>query len=244
MEPPSERFAVNDTCPANPAGPAPARVRPLDWMAALILALALNFVLFGLMPGLIDEEAPGPIFASKPQPVRILRMNRPVPMKKKRAVSQKPKKVRTRRPVQRHVAVNPPAAPENLTLNFELAPSVPVMATDISLPAMAEVSLPAFDPSHEFLPGDLDRQPRVRVQIPPVYPLHAKRRGIQGRVRVGFLVTDRGEVADIRILKAEPPGIFEASVRRCVSSWRFEPGRVAGKPVNTQVETTIRYELK
>lgn len=234
---------MNATCRARLSGPAPGTARPLDWIAALLLALALNLVLFGLMPGLIDEDTPGPISASMPQPVRILTMKRPAPITKKRTVPHKPEKTRTRLTAQRHVAVQPPAAPKNLRLDFELAPTLPSLNTDMPLPAMAEVSLPAVDLSREFLPGDLDRQPRPRVQVPPVYPLHAKRRGIEGRVRVSFRVTDRGEITDIRILTAEPAGIFETSVRRCLSSWRFEPGRVSGKPVNTRVETTILFEL-
>ena len=80
--------------------------------------------------------------------------------------------------------------------------------------------------------------------MPPVYPPSAKRRGIEGWVKVRFVVNPRGEVQDVSIVDAKPPGVFDDSVTRCVFGWRFQPGTVDGTPVSAWVETTVRFELE
>ena len=82
------------------------------------------------------------------------------------------------------------------------------------------------------------------AKVAPLYPLRARRRGIEGWVTVRFVVNEQGRVDEIDITAAEPEKIFDQSVMQCVSSWRFTPGKVAGVPVKTRVETTIRFELK
>ena len=77
----------------------------------------------------------------------------------------------------------------------------------------------------------------------PAYPYRARRLNLDGEVRVKFLVDDRGHVSDIRILEADPPDIFNSSVIRAVSTWRFVSGRVYGKPVATWVTTTIVFRM-
>ena len=67
--------------------------------------------------------------------------------------------------------------------------------------------------------------------------------GIQGWVKVRFIVTEQGTVNDISVIEAKPKNIFEHSVIRSLSSWRFTPGTVQGIPVKTLVKTTIRFEL-
>ncbi|MGM0404242.1 MAG: energy transducer TonB, partial [Thermodesulfobacteriota bacterium] len=80
-------------------------------------------------------------------------------------------------------------------------------------------------------------------RMPPVYPMNAKRRNIEGWVRVRFIVDKEGTVEDIEILEEKPPGVFDRAVIDCVSGWRFNPGTVGGVPVRTVAETTIRFEL-
>jgi len=95
-----------------------------------------------------------------------------------------------------------------------------------------------------FAAGDLDAPLTVISRIPPVYPLHAKQRGIKGWVQVRFVVQEDGRVTDITIQESQPAGVFDASVLRSVAGWRFKPGTVAGTPVKAWAETTIRFELE
>jgi protein TonB len=95
-----------------------------------------------------------------------------------------------------------------------------------------------------FAAGDLDAPLTVVSRIPPVYPLHAKHRGIEGWVRVRFVVREDGRVTDITIQESQPAGIFNENVLRCVAEWRFKPGTVEGTPVKAWAETTIRFQLE
>lgn len=56
----------------------------------------------------------------------------------------------------------------------------------------------------------------------PQIPESAYRRGIEGWVQVVFTVTTEGRVADIKIVDAEPKGIFEAATVSGVATWLYE----------------------
>jgi protein TonB len=47
----------------------------------------------------------------------------------------------------------------------------------------------------------------------------------------------------VEILAADPPGVFDDAVRRGALNWRFEPGRIAGTPVDTWVITTVSFRV-
>jgi protein TonB len=95
-----------------------------------------------------------------------------------------------------------------------------------------------------FEAGDLDQPPREVVKTPPLYPLSARQREIEGYVQVRFLVDERGRVSELSVLDSSPRRIFEDSVLRAVPGWRFEPGRIDGRPVSSWVVTTIRFEME
>lgn len=95
-----------------------------------------------------------------------------------------------------------------------------------------------------FSVGQLDGPLAVLTKPPPAYPPAAKRRNIEGWIRVKFLVDEHGQVGQISVLAAEPEGIFEQSVLRCVSHWRFKPGTVKGTAVKTLVEQTVTFKLE
>ncbi|MDR2549772.1 MAG: TonB family protein [Desulfobulbus sp.] len=92
--------------------------------------------------------------------------------------------------------------------------------------------------------GQLDGPLAVLAKSPPAYPPAAKRRNIQGWIKIRFIVDEQGQVGQVSVLAAEPEGIFEQSVLRCVNSWRFRPGTVKGMAVKALVEQTITFKLE
>ena len=54
------------------------------------------------------------------------------------------------------------------------------------------------------------------------YPRAAERRGIEGHVVVRYDIGSDGKVSDVEIVESAPEGIFDRSVERALSRWRFE----------------------
>ncbi|WP_052302143.1 energy transducer TonB [Desulfobulbus propionicus] len=82
------------------------------------------------------------------------------------------------------------------------------------------------------------------AKAPPVYPPAAKRRNIEGWIKVKFVVDEQGQVDKVAVLDADPEGVFEQAVLRCISGWRFRPGTKGGVAVKALVEQTITFKLE
>ena len=92
--------------------------------------------------------------------------------------------------------------------------------------------------------GEVDQVPLPIFKMKPVYPYRARRLNLTGKVDVKFLVDENGQVSHIRILKSNPPGIFDESVLKTLPSWRFSPAKLRGEAVSCWVITTIQFELE
>lgn len=123
-------------------------------------------------------------------------------------------------------------------LNFDINPRLQ-MGMKIAAPAV--VKGPPLQTEFEI--GDVDATPMPTVKLEPVYPYRARRMNTTGSVDIRFLVDSTGTVQTLEILKADPEGIFEDSVRQAVTRWKFQPGRKDGKAVKTWMVTTITFEL-
>lgn len=213
-----------------------------SWFFSGLMALVLNLILFLLLPQLMDKNPPRTNLGELVSEVHIIRIKdqevRPQPKKSKPPESPPEKSLK-------RVAASLAKAPEvRLRLPFVLNPRLPAVTADLQLPPLpAYLPQDISAPDNIFSLGQLDAPLTTMNRMPPIYPLRAKRRGIEGWVKISFVVTESGRVADIAVLEAEPPGFFEESVKRCVRAWRFKPGCVDGRPVKTRVETKIRFNL-
>lgn len=88
----------------------------------------------------------------------------------------------------------------------------------------------------------LDNAPRARFQPAPVYPFEAKHTGITGQVQVEFIVDERGDVREPRIVSSSNR-IFEETTLRAVTKWRFEPGRRQGGIVKFRMSVPVMFNL-
>lgn len=95
-----------------------------------------------------------------------------------------------------------------------------------------------------FTASQLDGPLTMLAKTPPVYPHSAKRRNIEGWIKVKFVVDEQGQVDQVTVLDADPEGVFEQSVLRCIASWRFKPGTIGGMAVKALVEQTITFKLE
>jgi protein TonB len=83
-------------------------------------------------------------------------------------------------------------------------------------------------------------QPIVIHRVQPVYPPLALRAHIEGSVTVQCIVNRSGEIRDVVVIRSSF-GAFEQSAVDAVRRWRFTPGMLAGKPVDTIFELTVNF---
>ena len=94
-----------------------------------------------------------------------------------------------------------------------------------------------------FEMNQIDEPLTQLVNIDPIFPARAKRRGIEGLVEVEFVVNKQGEVETVSIVNSDPPDVFDKAVINSISKWRFKPGTIAGIPVKTRVKKPIQFNL-
>jgi protein TonB len=169
----------------------------------------------------------------------------PQPPKRLKPKPQPPKKL-----------PEPPVLPKTFTTSkpkldlkipvpqFEINPK---LTLGLALPEMPQASPPAQ--SHDLLSGafelgEVDQAPRLVRRVNPVYPYRARKRGIEGKVKIKFLIDANGQITHLSILKADPEGVFDKSVLTAVRRWRFKPGLVDGKPVDTWVVLPLTFKLE
>jgi periplasmic protein TonB len=75
------------------------------------------------------------------------------------------------------------------------------------------------------------------------YPEMARRAGIEGRVYIQFIVNERGEVEDPRVIRGIGGGADEEALR-VVSQAQFRPGMQRGRPVRVQYSLPIFFRLQ
>ncbi len=211
-----------------------------NWLLAILGALGLNVALFALMPHLQHPAQAMPDFDQSLANINVIRIKRP-DSQVKRKTEKPPDPPRPKEPPQPAMA-QPLKA--RLTLPFEINPRLPSGPKILALPPMAPAAFDTTGLADAFAAGDLDAPLTVLVRVPPVYPLRAKHRGVQGWVRVRFLVNEDGAVGRVTVMESQPPEVFDRNVIRCVSGWRFKPGTVEGMPVRAWAETTIRFKLE
>ncbi len=213
------------------------------WLYRLLtvtIALAINGAMFLLMPTLLQRGLPEPAFEELISAVTMIRLKKtepPVVKERERPPEPPPPKQQPKEPKP------PKPTLSAMKLPFEVNPRLPDRPEALSLPV--DMSIVSFSGGRDiFSAADLDAPLLVTVRIPPIYPHRARNRQIEGWVRIAFTVHEDGSVGDIEVIEGQPEGVFESSVLRAVSGWRFRPGTIAGVPVKARAETTVSFKLE
>lgn len=82
------------------------------------------------------------------------------------------------------------------------------------------------------------------VVIRPMYPRDAAMKGIEGWVKVEFIITAIGTVKDPRVVDSDPPRIFNREALRAILKWKFKPRVVDGVAVDRPAIQIIGFDLE
>ncbi len=215
------------------------------WLKPFLLSAAVNLLIFLLLPATFREVRPLKVESVLDHAIWIRLKPPPPPTPPPKPKPKRPpfaQEIKRIPELTLKGAVKKGEPRLNLPLprfSIEINPKI---VKGVALPPLP--TLPPAPQKVEFAIGEVDEAPVMIYQVKPIYPLRAKRANIEGFVRVRFLVDAEGTVRKIKVLKAHPKGYFEEAVREAVSRWRFIPGRREGKPVNTWMAVTIRFELR
>ncbi|MDB5272614.1 MAG: TonB family protein [Chitinophagaceae bacterium] len=93
----------------------------------------------------------------------------------------------------------------------------------------------------EFPGGPAERNKFLSKNL--VYPRDAERKGIEGRVIIGFTVEKTGEIVDVKILKGVSESMDKEAERVVKMMPKWKPGKNNGVAVRTRHKVDIVYKL-
>lgn len=87
-------------------------------------------------------------------------------------------------------------------------------------------------------------RPELLVKKAPKYPKEAKRRRLDGTVRLSAVINRDGRVGDVEVVECSAPGVgFEESAVKAVLKWEYEPVIIDGKPAALKFEVVVDFIL-
>ncbi len=95
-----------------------------------------------------------------------------------------------------------------------------------------------------YRPGGAVTPPTILSQVRPSYTNDALRNKIQGIVVLEVIVRRDGLPSDIQVVRSlDRRGLDEQAIA-AVQQWRFNPGRLAGTPVDVLVTVVLDFSIR
>jgi protein TonB len=95
-----------------------------------------------------------------------------------------------------------------------------------------------------YRPGGAVTAPRVITEVKPTYTNDALVQKIQGTVVLEFVVMRDGRPSQIRVIRSLDPEGLDRQAIAAAAQWRFEPGRLAGAPVDVLVILMLDFSIR
>ena len=111
-------------------------------------------------------------------------------------------------------------------------------------------------PTDVFAYSDVDVKPQFLNSTDPrtfmerwvypylKYPTYAVDNGIQGRVLVEFIVDEKGEVRDAKVIRGIHTSLDDEALRVVSASPKWRPGRHRGKKVKVAITVSVEFRLE
>jgi protein TonB len=94
-----------------------------------------------------------------------------------------------------------------------------------------------------YKPGGAVSPPRVIREVKPTFTADALAHKVQGRVVLELVVNRAGRAENVRVVTPLDPGLDEQAIA-AARQWRFEPGRLAGTPVDVVVTLALDFWIQ
>lgn len=199
----------------------------MKFLFSLMLGAVTVVLLMTGMSRLVDAKALGEPRAETPEYSEVTVDDKVLeklrqPKSKKPEQSQNASAAPTQSPTKPAV-VTAKAQP---TVALQRFGTEPMNTESIALPSLVETGTPAS--------AELNAQYRVE----PKYPMKAALKGLEGFVKLGFVVDALGNVSSIKVLESRPKRVFDKAAIDAVSQWKF-----ASSQRGAMQQITLEFKL-
>ena len=222
-------------------------------LIAIVCALAINGVLVIIIHKLQQADTKNfkkyqlqEVSMKKLNP-QLLKLRQPEVRKPKKQKRPKPKLIKKRIIREKPPPITP-AKMQPLALNMpmRLLPMPQLTAIKVPDKVVEEpVDIPeAPDQDPGIYELDMvDKPPEAIVRNAPIYPMAAKRLGVEGWVEVAFVVDETGKVVNVEIINSSSRR-FHQSATSAVYSWRFKPATKHNEQVAVICRQKLKFEMQ
>jgi protein TonB len=77
-------------------------------------------------------------------------------------------------------------------------------------------------------------------EVKPVYPLPARRAGVQGEVILQAVIGKDGRIQNLRVISGNP--LLVKAAWDAVIQWRYRPYLLDGEPVEVETQITVNFK--
>jgi TonB family protein len=99
----------------------------------------------------------------------------------------------------------------------------------------------ADQPKHIRVGGQV-AQNNLITKVPPIYPVAAKKAGVQGIVELSATISREGVPVELRVISSPSDDLSESSLE-AVRQWRYRPTLLNGQPVEIETAVIVNYTL-
>jgi protein TonB len=140
-------------------------------------------------------------------------------------------------------------SPEPTPLTPDPAPLAPEPRTEPAAQTRTEpqgprLEIPVAVDLTYYSAREVDVHPKALRPIEPDYPEQADRQRLSGSVRLRLKLEESGQVSEIEVMEANPPGFFDESAREAFRDARFSPAQKNGRPVRALVIIEVKYDYE
>ncbi|HEX7679097.1 MAG TPA: TonB family protein, partial [Thermoanaerobaculia bacterium] len=134
----------------------------------------------------------------------------------------------------------PPPQTQTVAQQAPIVPPQPQPA--VSAPALTQPPVATIHEGDVVDVTELDRLPQPLSEIRPYYPPLAAQQRAEATVILSALISENGDVVDVKILRGDPRFGFNDAATRAMKSVRFSPGIKDGKRVKTWRPQSISFK--
>lgn len=112
-----------------------------------------------------------------------------------------------------------------------------------SAPLAAGATVQVTSPIPNARDGSSTPQASLKLihYVVPDYPAAARARSVAGTITVAYTIDTQGATSRVRVVSAEPAGVFNRDAVEAVKRWRYAPVIVADAAVAVQTRATLRF---